>query len=381
MDAFTRLEKHAKERPAELLKMKKAGQKFVGYVPEGFLPEELVYASGAIPIGLAKGGDAETLMESLKYVPRFICTWCRSQIGYKMSGDLLYQVPHLMVVPATDCNARSIGDLWNYWTDTPAFLYGVPHNKQPEAVDYFSLGLNKLKTKLEELTGNKITDEKISDAVVKQNQIRTLLKDISDLRKKPGKPVISSFDYVRLHHYSFCADQDFLIDCLTEIYNDLKNKESEQVDCIRLFFTGGTLAHGDYRVYELLDQIGGEIVYEDFAGCLRPYENNVKLDGTDPLAALTDAYFTQRMDPAWNRPSNHRVYPMIDNIKAFGAQAVIWYQLLYREAYDMQAFFFDKIIEKETGVPMLKIESDYDASEKGNVKTRLESLIEMVQGG
>lgn len=381
MDAIARLDKHAKERVAELYKMKKDGEKIVGYVPEGFMPEELVYASGAIPLGLAKGGSSESLTESLKYVPRFLCTWCRSQIGYKMGGDPLYQLPDLMVVPATDVNAKSIGDLWNYWTDTPAFAYGVPHNKHQDAYEYYLNGLKKLKSKLEELTGNKITDTRIADEIVKQNKIRSLLRDISFLRKAAGKPVISSYDYVRLHHNSFVAEKDFLIECLTQIYAELKKKTPVKDDKVRLFFTGSTLGHGDYRMYELVDQVGGEFVYEDFAGGLRPYMHDVELAGKDPMEALADTYFMKRMDPAWNRPSKHRVEPMIEDIKAFGAQGVVWYQLLYREGYDMQSFFFEGIIREKAGVPMVKIESDYDVSEKGNAKTRMESLIEIVQGG
>jgi len=57
MEAMDRLSAHLKNRLAELGQAKKEGGKVVAYTPGGFLPEELVLASGAIPVGLIRGGD------------------------------------------------------------------------------------------------------------------------------------------------------------------------------------------------------------------------------------------------------------------------------------------------------------------------------------
>ena len=79
MDAMGRLSEHLSQRVSELWKMKRDGVKIVGYTPGGYMPEELVYASGAMPICLVRGGDPEPLTESLAYMPRFQDTFCRSQ--------------------------------------------------------------------------------------------------------------------------------------------------------------------------------------------------------------------------------------------------------------------------------------------------------------
>ena len=105
MDAMDRLSEHLKTRTAELRKLKESGKKIVGYSPGGYMPEDLVYASGAIPVCLVRGGDPEPVTESLAYIPRFIDTFCRSQIGYRMMGtEPLYLLPDLIVVPITDNN-------------------------------------------------------------------------------------------------------------------------------------------------------------------------------------------------------------------------------------------------------------------------------------
>ncbi len=380
MGALEKLEIHARKRVTEIGKMKKNGVKVIGYLPEGFFPEELVYAAGAVPVALIKGGDYETVLESLKYIPRFICTWCRSQIAYKKSGDAWYNLPDQLIGTATDSNAKFIADMFNYWTDTPALNIGVPHNKEDIAIKYFTESLEIAKNKIEEVTGNKVTDSKLSDAIDKQNKIRSLLKSISELRKADNPP-ISGYEYMRLHHLSFMADPDFLIGFLIEFLDELKNKTVDSNNKIRLYLTGSTLALGDYRIYEIADLFGADFVCEEFAGGVRPYHANVENTGSNPMAALVDAYFIKRREPAWFRPSKHRVNYMIDDIQNFNAKGVVWYQILYRESYDLQHFYFESKIKNATGAPTCKIDTDYDPSEKGNIKTRIETLIEIVKGG
>jgi len=52
---------------------------------------------------------------------------------------------------------------------------------------------------------------------------------------------------------------------------------------------------------------------------------------------------------------------------------------MYRDSYDFESYYFPPMLEKETGLHMLKIESDYDASEIGPFRTRVETYIETIR--
>lgn len=379
MKAMDRLSAHLKTRTAELRKLKEGGIKIVGYSPGGYMPEELVYASGAVPVCLVRGGDPEPVTESLAYIPRFIDTFCRSQIGYRMmETEPLYLLPDLIVVPITDNNHKAIADCWNFWTDDDVFRYGVPHNKSEEAFEYYLGGLHLLKERLEQLTGNKITDEGLKKEIASCNRMRSLLKDISFMRRS-GSPCISSRDYVRLHHASFIADKSVFLEILDALYEELRNKGPKEVKGPRILLTGSTLAMGDSKILELVEACGGQIVFEEFAEGIRPYVHNVELNGDEPVTALAKTYLIERLEPAWFRPSKGRIEVLKTFAEAFKVDGVIWYQLMYRDAYDMQSYYFGKILKEEAGLPMLKIESDYDTSEKGPMKTRIETFVKMLQ--
>ena len=65
-----RLTTHLKDRPAQLREAKKKGVKIIGYFPGNYVPEEMIYASEAMPICLTHGGNPDPADAALAEVPR-----------------------------------------------------------------------------------------------------------------------------------------------------------------------------------------------------------------------------------------------------------------------------------------------------------------------
>ena len=380
MESMKKLSNHLAIRITELKQMRGRGTKLIGYAPGGYMPEELVYACGAVPVGLIRGGDPEPVGESAAYVPRFIDTFCRSQIGYRMLGEEpLYQMLDLFIVPVTDHNIKTIADCFNFFANDNVFRFGVPHQKDEYAFEYYLAGLNALKDKLEEFTGNKIEDETLVEAIGLCNRMRELLQEISLLRIS-GQPSITGYDFVRLNHASYIADKTVLIDSLESILQELRGNPPSNPKRPRILLTGSTLAMGDYKVLEMTEEAGASIVVEEFAEGMRHYWQNIQVDG-DLMQAIADRYFRRREPPAWFRPSRERLDYLIKLARDFNVDGIVWYQLMYRSSYDIQSFYFEKLVKKELDIPMLKIESDYDVSERGPLRTRIETFVEIVKAG
>jgi benzoyl-CoA reductase subunit C len=366
------------ERMSELRKLKKEGKKIVGYVPGGFMPEELVWASGAIPVGLNRGGDPGAVMKSAEFVPRFFDTFSRSQIGYWALGEEpLYQMVDMVIVPCTDRNIGVIADNWEMWTGKNVFKFGVPHdNKSDYAFTYYLDGLRLLKAELEKLTGNSITTDKVKKEIDLSNKMRLLLKQISIMRKSE-RPPISGRDFIRLHHTSFYTDRNFVIKNLESLSQELKEKEGKKGT--RIFLIGSSIAEGDYKIYDLLESAGADVVIEDFSEGMRPYWEEVGTDG-DLLVALADCYFRKRTPPpAFFSPAfKQRFAFLLKLAKKFRVDGIIWYSMMYRDSYDITGLYFARIAEQE-GLPFIKIMSDYDIVETGPLSTRIEAFIESIE--
>ena len=378
------LSTHLKTRVSELARLKAEGTKIVGYLPGGFLPQELVRASGAVPVCLLRGGDPEPVMEALQYVTRFLDTFWRGQIGYWSLGeDPLYQLPDLIIAPITDCHTRAAADCFNCYTDIPVYRIGVPHDRKELAFNYYLEWLHSLKAKLEEFTGNQITEERLREEIEYGNQVRALFKSISMMRKD-ADPVISSKEFVWWHHASMLADKDIFLKCLMELHDDLQASKPAGISNggPRLMLVASTLAMGDVNMYDIVSDCGGKFVYEEIQEGVQPYQSSVELNGGNPIRALADKYLMKRILAPWDRPWGDRMDRLIDSAKEFKVDGIVWYQLMYRDAYDMQAFSFEQKLRKEgTNIPFIKVESDYNPAEQGPTRTRLETFVEIVKGG
>jgi len=379
MDTLEKLESHLRTRVVDLAKAKKEGKKIIGYTPGGYMPEEMVYAAGAIPVGLIRGGEHLPVEVAGAYLARWMDTFCRAQIGYKvLKEDEIYQMIDLMVIAVTDVNIRSIADVLGcYFGTSDLFTFGVPHRKTEHALNYYIHGLNRLKNKLEEITGNEIADTKLKDAIELSNRERELLKEISLLRKSSSLPVTGK-QFARLNHISFIGDRVTVVELLEELRDELK-EGAKPFKGPRVLLTGSTLAMGDYKMFDLIEKSGGDVVIEEFAEGLRHYWQTVNLNG-DVMGALADRYFMRRVPPAWFRQSYPESFSFISGLaKDFNVDGAIWYQLMYRDSYDVASYIFPDVFKEETGLFTLKIESDYDEAEVGPFTTRVETFIETLR--
>lgn len=378
MEALEKLKSHLSIRLDVLGRAKKEKIKIIGYPPGGYLPEELVLACGAIPLCLVRGGDHSVVEAAEAYICRWIDPFCRAQIGYGISGnDPYYDIIDLMVIPITDSHIRAISDSLAYNTDMEIFPFGVPHKKNKPALDYYAAGIKRLKERLEEFTGVKITDSRLGEAIKLCNRERELLRKISLTRRSKEIP-INAKDFVFLNHASFLADKRLMVEVLESLAVELEEQSIPPIKGPRILLTGSTLAQGDSNIPDMIDEAGGTVVIEEFAEGIRPYWGYVEPTG-DLMENLADSYFMKRVPPAWFRPGRERLDFLLDLARGFNVSGVIWYQLLYRESYKIESYFFPDILKKATGLNMLTIESEYDLSETGRMQTRIETFIETIR--
>lgn len=111
---------------------------------------------------------------------------------------------------------------------------------------------------------------------------------------------------------------------------------------------------------------------------MRHYWELVHVNDGDLIQALGDRYFTRRVPPAWSRPTRERVDFVRKAVSDYSIDGIVWYQLMYRDGYDIHATYFHKVVEAEMGLRILKVESDYDPVEIGTLRTRFETFLEML---
>jgi benzoyl-CoA reductase/2-hydroxyglutaryl-CoA dehydratase subunit BcrC/BadD/HgdB len=362
----------ARTRPEQLKEQKKKGAKIVGYIGR-FVPEELIYASGALPYLLCRGGQPEPPDAVIPYMLRFMSPYSRSQIGYHLLGID-------PVIPMLDLTVVQCSDLFEYFK-LPTVRLGIPPDwGKSLSRDYYYKGLAQLTEKLEALTDNIVSDQKLKESTDSLNKIRDILSKINLLRINHPPP-IGGAEFIRLNHYSFYSDPGNLLPKLNDLYGELQKGSSPfPKEAPRLLLAGHVVGVGDYVVPRLIEESGGVIAAEFLDEGTRHCEWNVKTDG-DLMTNLGETYYLERTPPSVFQPAwKERVESIKNLIRDFNIDGVIWYQLSFEEVYDLECSIISKALN-EINIPFLKLESSYEYSREamGPLTTRVESFIETVK--
>ena len=366
-------------RPPELKARKAEGKKIVECVGS-FIPQELVYAAGAEPYLMCRGGEPEPTDAALQYMLRFLNPFAKSLAGYYLLGiDPVTPITDLIITQQKDCHIARISELLEYLS-LPLFKVGVPPDWEKDfAFDYYVEALDLMRTRLEELTGEKITDENLSAQIERTNEIHSVLAKIDELREMDNPP-LGGYDFIRMNHHSFYCDPEYSISQLKKIFDRISRADGAYPNHTpRILLAGHIVAVGDYVVPKLIEESGGVIVAEMLDEGMRDYQGTVDTSG-DPLRNIAERLFLHRVppsvfQPAWKQRFDH-LEKMINERLVDG---VVWYQLSFDEIYDMEAACISKWLS-EMNVPFLKLESSYEYSREhmGPLTTRVESFIEAI---
>jgi benzoyl-CoA reductase/2-hydroxyglutaryl-CoA dehydratase subunit BcrC/BadD/HgdB len=273
---------------------------------------------------------------------------------------------------------KKVAELWEYQGDLEIFKLGIPHRCMHEfEVEYFTDRLKALKDRLQILTGNSISDKGINEAIAQYNTIRRLFRQISLQRRNAGVPITSQ-DFIKLNHLSFYTNPALTIELLEEVFRYINKLPPEKIsNAPRLLITGPNVCKGDYKLLELIEEMGGNVVIEEIFEGIRDYWQDIP-EGKDPFKSLAEGYLVNRIPPAFMRDTaKKRLDRILKLTSEFNVAGVVWYELMYCETYDAESFYLAQKL-KEHNIPLLILESDYSKADIGQLRTRLQAFMEML---
>jgi benzoyl-CoA reductase/2-hydroxyglutaryl-CoA dehydratase subunit BcrC/BadD/HgdB len=142
---------------------------------------------------------------------------------------------------------------------------------------------------------------------------------------------------------------------------------------------GPNIAYDDYKVIELVESSGGNIVIEEICEGIRYYWHTIE-QGDDPFQSLARGYLVDRVPGAFLRASSKkRLDFALELISEFKATAVIWYELLNCETYDSESYYFERELSQRD-IPVLILGAGYGQADSEQLKIRTSAFIEMVKG-
>ncbi|MEZ4396177.1 MAG: double-cubane-cluster-containing anaerobic reductase [Candidatus Krumholzibacteriia bacterium] len=367
-------------RIRELLDAKAAGRTLVGTYCV-FVPEEIVLAAGGVCVGLCSGADFAT-EEVEKYLPRNTCALIKSSLGFKLGRVCPYLESVDMVVGENTCDGKkkayeTLGELTG-----KVYVMDMPQMKTDGGRALLRSEYRRFAEEMERRSGRAITAESLREGIRIANAKREAMRRLSLLRAARPAP-ISGLDALLVSQVSFYDDPARFTASVNALCDELEARVAAgegvaPADAPRVLMSGCPMAVPNWKLPWIVESAGAVIVGEESCVGERGLRNLVADEeaGVDALLdALVDRYF--QIDCAIFTPNPERTEHVASMSRDYGADGVIHYGLNFCTPYLMESIPLARAME-ERGLPTLRVETDYSAEDVGQLKTRVEAFLELL---
>ncbi len=367
-------------RPKEVFERKKNGDKVIGAFCVYF-PEEIVLAANAVPLILCGGADFP-VADAEKILPRNTCPLIKSSFGFRTSKTCPYFLSADLLVGETTCGGKKkMYELLNEYT--PTYTIHLPHKKDAEAKKLWFNEVKIFKDKIQEITGNKITSDKLKDSIIRVNKKREILQKLYNTRKA-NPPPISGKDVLLVMQLAFFDEVDRFVEKTGELIGELEKriKRGEGVvpkDTPRILISGTPMTVPNWKLHDIIEKSGAIVVAEESCTGTRYFSELVEANSgsvNTQLKNLAERYL--HINCACFTPNTERPEDVVRLAKEYKADGVVYYVLQFCHEFNIEFAKVERAL-KEEGIPVIKIETDYSQSDTGQLKTRLETFIEILK--
>ena len=345
-------------------------------------PEEIVLAAGASLVGLCSGADFDT--EGVeKLLPRNTCALIKSSFGFELGKVCPYLESADMIVGENTCDGKkkayeSLGEIVNN-----LYVMDLPQVKSQNGKALLKAEYTRFKAAAEELTGVKITEESLKEAIRTVNAKRAAVHRLSSLRAADPAPV-SGLDALLANQVYFYDNPARFTESLNNICSELETRIQEKKGVFpektpRILVSGCPQAVPNWKLPMIVETSGAVIVGEESCVGERGVRNltsetSTTVDGM--MDAIVDRYF--QIDCAIFTPNPERLEHIQQMVADYKADGVIHYGLQFCQPYLMESIPVEKALE-EQNIPCLRIETDYGMEDIGQLKTRVEAFVEQLR--
>lgn len=350
---------------------KEKGGKVIGFFG-GDIPEEILSAIGVLPIWL-RGPENEIPLDTANsYLNIYTCSLTRSLMETALKGDFNY-LDGVISTPYCDGTRRLI-DNWEKYLPVPVihFLH-TPHKNNEEALEYYHQNILEFVAVLERTFQKKLTTDSLREAIATYNHTRRLFQRLYSLRKKDHPPV-SGAEVMELYNASaMISRKDFNV-LLEALVKEAETTDRAVPGDLRLMISGTTLHNSEY--VKGIEDLGCVVVMDVLLNGSMNYLDLIEED-EEPLRAIVRYYLGRFPSPRMH-PTDVRFRRVLELAKEYRIDGVIAGVVRYCAPHIYDEVRLSKRLEDQ-GTPALRLDLEYGLAATGQIKTRVQAFMEMIE--
>ena len=352
---------------------KEKGGKVFGWLCT-YVPEEILHAAGILPVRITGEHRETDLDDANAYLYVNTCSFSRScfQLGIRGEYDFLDGV-----VGGSTCDgARRLFDLWRNYIGTPFHhVLTVPRKYTERAHELYFQEVKQFKEHLEEELGLHVTDDALKASIRLYNRSRELLGKLYELRKR-DKPPINGAETMEVLNASYRMPKETFNAWLSDLIEELEGSERAYTARARLMLIGSVLTNPEFIAS--IEEQGGLVVTDELCTSTRYWGDLVVLNPEEPVLKSLSRRYLNNFPCARMYPSDERFNRIVDYALQYKVEGVVSQIVRYCVNYNHdQPLLTERL--KEHNIPILGLDVEYGTSGSGQVATRVQAFLEMLE--
>jgi benzoyl-CoA reductase subunit C len=381
IDVLSRVESYYEDYGQRARELKKEGKRIIGYVCS-LVPLEIITAAGCIPFRI-RGDVHDSITKGDINLETIACPYYRGCFDQSVKGKYDF-LDGSVVAHGCDSMTRTYA-VWKYTLDLPySHFINLPHTLSKSSVEFFRAELNTFTKSLGKFAGKEISDDDLAEAIGLYNENRDKVRALYEFRK-PDPPIVSGTEITKILTVGASLPVTEANKLFDEVLEKLGQREESPLKKARRIMIDGACLD-NIELVKLVEDLGANVVVDTLCNGTRDNLPQTETKG-DPLSALADRYlekincprtYRENKDQDLHKELESRFGDIGFYAREFNVDAAILYVYKYCDPFGFEVparkAYCDSI-----NLPILYLEDEYSSGTIGQLKTRIQAFLEMVQ--
>lgn len=333
------------------------------------IPEEILISLGLTPVRLIPApapAYADSLLDSN------FCPYIKATLGHRYCGH--YDFLDGLVLANTCDGMRRLFDGWKRSGKTSFLhLFDLPRHTTKEGIEFYRQSIFHLISHIEDFLSVKVDEGKLSDAIRLTNRTKLLLRKL--YKRHNENPGALKYQVIQQSILaSTVLPKPRINNLLEELLSEERDKKDDNKKRSHILIIGNIMENSEFASF--LDSCQAHISYDDLCTGSRFFHDDIPED-IPPIDALC-LHFANRIPCPRMKDANRRIEHIADLIRQYRIDGVISYTQKFCDPYLYDVPLIKDLLKK-MAIPALFVESDYSLRLSGQLRTRIEAFLEMIE--
>jgi benzoyl-CoA reductase/2-hydroxyglutaryl-CoA dehydratase subunit BcrC/BadD/HgdB len=351
---------------------KASSRKVIGWV-NPYVPEEIIHAAGMLPFKVTGDNEPVQKQGAEAHILSNTCSYIRTCWQLQLNGQYGFLDG---LVSSSFCDQdKRLFSVWEYYSKLPYMdLLYAPRKRDEEAVKLYLADLEDFRDRLSAYGLKFIPDQDIAESIRVYNRGRELMYRLYDLRKR-DRPPVTGAEALEASKAASRLPRERFNELMEQMLDEIERTGREIKNAKRLMVIGSDIHNANQiAALEALDAV---VVVDEMDAGIRYAWGQVD-NRLPPIEALARYYLLGRPVDKHNWNSDGRLAFIAEMAEQYKVDGIVSEIVRFCTYNGWDKFDLKKQMG-EAGVPILELDVEYGESGSGQMRTRVEAFLEMVQ--